>query len=85
MSATYRDTGYDAPPAMGAAVTPDDANDLTTAARYLYVGGAGDVCLVTVGGSTLTFKAVPVGTTLRVRTARVKVTGTTATQILALW
>lgn len=72
-------------PTRAASVTPDDNNDLATVARRLYIGGAGDVTIVTPSGNTVTFKAVPVGTTLSILTARVMATGTTATLILALW
>lgn len=67
-----------------AAVTPNDDNDLATFARALYVGVAGDVVIITVNNETVTFKAHPVGV-LSGRVRRVKSTGTTATNILALW
>lgn len=71
--------------ANGGAITPSDSTVLTPPTRALYVGGAGDVTVVTVGGSVLDFKAVPVGTTLPVQAQMVKATGTTATFILGLW
>jgi len=77
--------GLTSPASRGAAVTPSDAADLTTAARALYVGGAGDVTLDTTGGDTLTFASVPAGMWLPVRTARVRATGTTASDIVAVW
>lgn len=49
------------------------------AARSLYVGGTGDVTLVSVSGDVMLFSAVPVGTILPVRHTRVNSTGTTAT------
>lgn len=67
-----------------AAVTPDDNNDLSTVARALYIGGTGDVHLVTVNGQTAVFVAVPTGSVLPVMTARV-LTATTATNIVAMW
>jgi hypothetical protein len=67
------------------AVTPSDSADLTTVTRALYVGAAGDVTLVDQASNTTLFKAVPTGTVLPVRATRVKATGTTATQIVALW
>jgi hypothetical protein len=75
----------DDPPANAAAVTPNDSADLTNTTRMIYVGGAGAVALITKGGHTVTFAAVPVGTTLRVRANRILATGTTATNLLALW
>ena len=68
-----------------AAVTPDDAVDLTTPARGLYIGGAGNVEVVTVGCETVIFTAVPEGTVLPIRCTRVRAAGTTATGIIALW
>ena len=73
-----------------AAITPADDADMEYACRAIYVGGddggtAGNIALVTVNGDEVTFKLVPVGKTLRVRAARVKATGTTATDLIALW
>jgi hypothetical protein len=52
--------------------------------RGIYVGGAGDVALTTMGGSAITFKAVPAGTFMPVSFTSVQHTGTTATNLLAL-
>jgi hypothetical protein len=78
-------SALDSPAHRAAAVTPSDSTDLATAARALYIGGAGDVALVTVGGDTVTFSALPAGAILPVRVARVRSTNTTATNIIALW
>lgn len=51
----------------------------------LYVGGAGNVSVVTIGGDIVTFFAVPVGTVLPIQVIRLRATGTTATNVLALW
>ncbi len=69
----------------GEAVTPHDTNELTKFSRALYVGGAGNVAVITTDGSALTFTAVAAGTTLAVQCKQVKATNTTATAILALW
>lgn len=81
----HHGSGLDSPAQNAAAVTPSDGADLATASRGLYVGGAGDVSIVTVGGATVTFAAVPGGTILPVRAARVRATGTTATNLIAMW
>ena len=74
------------PGSHAASVTPSDSTDLTTSSRMLYVGGAGDITLDTVGGETsVLFKAVPVGTVRQIRAQRIRAPGTTATNILALW
>jgi hypothetical protein len=68
-----------------AAIVPSDSAVLPTYSKGLYVGGAGDVTLIaTNDGAALTFKAVPAGTTLRVRVKQVMATGTTATYLVAL-
>lgn len=54
---------------------------------FLYVGGAGNVKVTTVGQDVVTFTAVPVGTVLPVQVVKVHsaASGTTATLINALW
>jgi hypothetical protein len=76
--------GLDSPATLAEAVTPHDTNELTNVSRGLWVGGAGDVAVVTSGGSTATFAAVPAGTMLPVRAKIVKTTGTTASSIVAV-
>lgn len=71
------------PASDGAAVTPSDSALLTVPSKRLWVGGAGNVALVTVRGTALTYTAVPAGTYLNVRAQQVKSTGTTATNIVA--
>ncbi len=78
-------SSLDSPAAHAVAVTPSNSVDLTTAARALYIGVAGDVKVDMVGGETaVTFTAVPVGF-LPVRVTRVYATGTTATGIVAVY
>jgi hypothetical protein len=72
-------------PAHGAvAVTKSDSTVLPTT-RSLYIGGAGDVAVVTADGQTVTFSAVPVGSVLPIQVTKVMSTNTTATLILALY
>ena len=52
---------------------------------FLYVGGAGNVAVTTIGGDDVIFNAVPIGTVLPVQVLKIKSTGTTATLINALW
>lgn len=73
------ESGLDAPAFKAYSVTPNDTTDLPNGdARALYVGVTGDICVITSGGTEVIFKAVPVGTVLPVRIARVKATGTAA-------
>lgn len=67
---------YVANPASGA----DDANN----GCVLYVGETGDIKVTTIGGSTVTFKAMPVGF-VPVQVKKVWATDTTAKDIIALW
>lgn len=72
------------PATSAAAVTPSDGVDLTSIPRALYVGVSGDITVdMEETGSTILFKAVPVGI-LPIRVKRIRATGTTATNILAL-
>ncbi|SMP00073.1 hypothetical protein SAMN06265173_1703 [Thalassovita litoralis] len=66
-------------------VTPDDDTDLSIYCRALYIGTTGDLALISVGGTTVTFRNVAAGSILPVRASRVLDTGTTATDIVALW
>jgi len=52
---------------------------------FLYVGGAGNVAVTTIGGDDVVFNAVPIGTVLPVQVLKLKSTGTTATLVNALW
>jgi hypothetical protein len=63
------------------AITPGDtsAANYANRARFIYVGGTGDVALVNLDGSVTTYKAVPVGAYLWCASLRVNATGTTAT------
>lgn len=64
---------------------PGSAADNKNNGCVLYVGGTGDVQLITASGDNVTFTAVPAGTFLPVQTLQVVSTGTTATNILACW
>lgn len=68
-----------------AAVTPHDSTLFATAARAIYVGTAGDVAIVSVNDEAVTYKNVPAGTIISVICKRVNATGTTATDIVAMW
>lgn len=85
MAAPYTSVqAWSDPAEHAASVTPSDDTDLASAARALYVGTGGDVKLSTIHGESVTFSNVPVGI-LPIRATRVYSTGTTATDIVALW
>lgn len=80
-------TGLDSPARNGAAVTPNDSTDLTTSARALYIGGAGDVVVQFTGdpSTSVTLTGLSAGVIYPLCVSRVLSTGTTATNIVALW
>lgn len=70
--------------ARALAITPNDSADLTLAPATIYIGVAGDMSVITVGGDTLTFVGLAAGTILPVLVNRVRSTGTTATSLIEL-
>lgn len=78
-------SGYDAPASNAFSVTPADGSNLTHAARALFVGGAGNIKVDTLGGDTVTFTGVLAGSILPVRILKVYSTDTTATNIVAVY
>jgi hypothetical protein len=72
-------------------VTPSDSTVLSLTdgsimenGYVLYIGGTGNVAVVTLGGDSVTFVGVPAGAFLPVLVTKVMSTNTTATSILAL-
>lgn len=72
-------------PADSAALVTPSASPLASPSRALYIGGAGNVNVTTVGGDTVLFSSLAAGTILPVRVSHVLSTNTTATNIVALW
>lgn len=63
-----------------AAVTPSDtANNYFL---YLYIGTTGDVAVTTTSGAVVTYKTVPAGAFLWIKTSKVMSTNTTASNIV---
>jgi hypothetical protein len=74
------------------AITPSDTDELPMITRAIYVGGAGDIAVILAddtpvgsSGSSITLKAVPVGTVLPMRVRQVWSTNTTATLLIGLY
>lgn len=65
------------------AITKSDSTVLSPTPRAIYVGGAGDLAVTMIDGTTVTFSGVPAGTTLPIRCSKV-MAATTATNILGL-
>lgn len=78
-------TALGSPAEHAAEVTPNDTTELAVVTRALYIGGAGDLKMTTFKDEDVTFKNVVAGTVLSVRAKLVFSTGTTATNIVALW
>lgn len=74
-----------APARDAEAVIPNDAVDLASLPRAIYVGQGGTVSVRMAGGQTVQFLGVQAGSFLPIRAKGVNATGTTATGLLALW
>ncbi len=86
MAAVEKAINPDSPYDGAAAVTPDNATLFSKwPSRALYVGGGGNLSIVFEDDSVASMVGVPTGTTLRVKAKRVNATGTTATNIVALY
>lgn len=70
-------------PTNASAVTPSDSADASGLA--LWVGGAGNISIITAGGQTVTLSGVQAGTLIPLEFSRVRSTGTTATNIVRMW
>lgn len=76
----------DSPASSAYAVTPSDTTVLSPLPRSLYVGAAGNVAIVPEDGTaSVVFVAVAAGQILPIRAKKVMSTGTTATNIVALY
>jgi len=65
------------------AITPSDTVDLVDALVSIYVGVGGDVCVIDTAGNTVTHVGAPQGGYIGpFSVARVKATGTTATNLI---
>ncbi len=73
-------------PAVGAvSITPNNTTDLAVTTRGIYVGGAGNISLITGDGNTVTLASCAAGSVIPIVTKRVRSTGTTATALVALY
>ena len=78
--------GVSAPARRALAVSPHDSNELTDIPKALYVGTGGAITMRGVDGSAdQLWKNVPSGAILPFRVRYVRATGTTATDLLALY
>lgn len=72
--------------ASAAAIITSDSSlvSLPSATRGIYVGSSGNIVAI-IGGNPVTFASVPAGTILPIQATRINSTGTTATQLVALF
>lgn len=71
-------------PGDAAAVSPSDTVNLAYPS-VVYVGGSGNVKITTAQGSAVTFTGVQAGSIIPVQALRVWNTGTTATNMVAVY
>lgn len=76
--------GIDAPARRMFSIVPDDNNDLALSTRGVYIGGAGNLHVVTTEGDNETAVGLLGGSVYPFRVRRVLSTGTTATNIMGL-
>lgn len=72
-------------PARSAAEVTFNDSSLINPTRAIYVGSTGNVKVDFVDGTTVTFSSVSAGTLLPIRVNKIYSTGTTATDIIALY
>ena len=72
-------------PAMDATALTKSDSTVLTPTRGLYVGGGGDVAVTMLGGTVVTFSAVPTGAFMPIQITKLMSTNTSATLVLALY
>ena len=75
----------ESPAANAFAIVPNNTSDLAYATRAIYVGGDGNITLVTIEDETVTFVGVKAGSILPISVKRVNATLTTATNLVGLY
>jgi hypothetical protein len=71
---------------LATAVTPHDTNDLAGGlTKGIYIGGSGDLKVTFENGSSATFTALSAGVIHPIAAKKIQATGTTATNILAVY
>lgn len=79
----FRSANSTAPAHGAVSVTPSDSAEISPT-RALYIGVSGDVAVTMADGQSVIFVGAPVGV-LPIQVSQVRSTGTTATNILALY
>jgi hypothetical protein len=72
------------PASFAVAITPD--TELDQVSRGIYVGIAGDITVVMAGdGNVVLFASLPAGALLPIRTKLITASGTSASELVALY
>lgn len=78
--------GLNAPGEYSFAIAASDTNDLATIPRAIYVGSGGDIKMQLVhDAAPVVWSSVPTGSLLSVRPRRIYATGTSASNLVALY
>ena len=78
-------TSLTAPARDAAAVVPSDLLDLSDLPRAIYIGQGGSVSVRMAGGQTVQFSNAQAGSFLPIRAKGINATGTTASNLVAMW
>lgn len=79
-----RSAAPEGPAEVAFAISPHATDELAEVTRAIYVGTGGDLALIDSAGNAVTFRAVPAGSVLPVRARAVRITGTTAADLVGL-
>lgn len=67
-------------------ITPSDTVELENYTRGVWIGVGGDVVMIlAASGTAVTFKNIPSGTMIPMVIRQIKLTGTTAQNIVGMW
>jgi len=78
-------TTLTSPASNAQAITPNDTTPPTDVSRAIYVGQTGDISVEMQSGQIVAFQNDQGGSILALRALKVRLTGTSATGIVALW
>ena len=78
-------TALDSPGIGHYAITPHASNDEAIAFRAIWVGVAGNVVVVALDGTAVTYKGCAAGSVIPMRGKRVNATNTAATDLVGIY
>lgn len=74
-----------APLESGETITPHATNEFSAISRGIWVGVGGNIAIKPMSGADFTLVGVPSGTLLPIRALAVRLAGTTASSLIALY